>query len=234
MGLLNKFILIKQIISILKMKIIFIFLIFTLVQCDMNAQKDNSKVLLPKGKSGEIKFKNLRIKTLLQIYDESAASHLVNDVNLIVDDFNTDEIIAEYYIDADNSGIVFYTQLYKNYFFTFKVENNNYYLFIEEAKLERAFMLRHETGKVKGLNIKIIKDSEVTFWGTDAPDSDEVFFETIQTVKFSTGLKTKKVSFSSSEIKDGYSIEIGKYRIVPLSLTIQPSRIEMIVYEKNK
>lgn len=195
--------------------------------CNMTAQK---KILLKEGHSNKIKYNDLNIKTLLYIYDNKAKAHLVDDVSIGIKDFYTDKIIANYYLDKDNSRKVYYTQLYKNYFLTLEVEKDKYYLIIEKAKCEKIFALR-DSCFIGDLRIEI-KDA-IHEWGTTSPNSNEQFSYLHQTLKLKIGNEEKEFSFYDSEIGKDFFIDFGNYIIEPLSVGWQPHIVEMIIHRKK-
>jgi len=154
---------------------------------------------------------------------------LRGDVSLMIKDFDTQEIIASFYLDSDETKGS--TQLFENYFLTFDKNQDEFHLSIEEARPGKAFTLQHEKGTVENLEITILDAVHET--ATDDPSPDAQSFDFIhQIIRLKVGDDQKEVSFYDYEISDTFFIEIGDYRLTPLSVNWQPHRIEMIVHLK--
>jgi len=213
-------------------------MIMLLISKGINAQEFIKEIELKEGTVSDIKYKNLSVSTFLQVYDESSSSHLIGDLYLRVD--NDNRTIAEFYVDRDKSTKEYYTKTYKNYFLTYKIENNNKYLIIEQAKFGKPFAMSNE-GKSTIGNKNIIEIEITDYlheWSYDAPPEDEnrSYFEDVHyTLKIKAKDIVKNFSFYSSEIKGNYTIELRDYSIIILSDKYKDSSvlIEMVINEKK-
>ncbi len=202
-----------------------------------HAQELMKRILLNPETVSNIKYDTLNINALLQVYDKKSADHLIGDVYLGIE--NNGVSIAEFYVNGDSKG-EYLTRIYNNYFLTFLIENTNKYLVIAPAQLGRAFALSSNGTAIIGdeNNLVEIEITDYTHeWGSDAPFEGEEMSH-FDDVQYSLKLKTSGVvntfSFYSSEIKDGYPIEIGNFRVLILSDKYKDSSslIEMIVNKK--
>ncbi len=220
------------------MKKAVLLIIVFFISINMSAQEPMKKLELMEGKSSSIKYNNLNLETLLQVYDETSAAHLIGDIYLAV--YNNDELIANFYLDHHQPEEAYYTKIYNNYFLTFEIEQDRKYLIIEKAHFGKAFGLSTEGSCIIAENDDLF-ELEITDYtseyGYDAPPEDEnrtYFSDVHYTLKIKTKDLEKNVSFNSSEVKDDFVIEIGNYRIQILSDTYKDSSalIEMIIHKK--
>lgn len=203
-----------------------------------SAQESLKRITLKEGLVSNIKYKDLNLNTLLQVYDNESAGHLSGDIYLRID--SNDETITDFYID--NSKKEYYTKIYKNYLFTFTIENNIKYLIIEESKFGKTFALSSNDSSIivkKDDFVEIEITDIVQEWGYDAPpeDSDRSYFSDVHyTLKVKTGDIVKKFSFYSSELKGHLSFDLGNYSILILSDIHKDSSslIEMRVNKKEE
>jgi len=215
------------------MKKAVILMVVFLTSINIYGQESMKKIQLQEGVSN-IKYNGLNIGTLLQVYDEKSATHLIGDVYLRVD--NNGESIAGFYIDKDEPTKEYYTKIYKNYFLTFLIENNNRYLIIERAKFGKPFALSNSDNALIN-NIEIEITDYVYEWGYDAPPEDEnrsYFSDVRYTLKVKVKDVVKNFSFYSSEVKGDFMIETEGYCIQILSDVYKDSSclIEMIINKK--
>ena len=208
------------------------------VSYGINAQEFMKKTQLKEGSASNIKYEDLNISTLLQVYDAKSAAHLKGDMYLQVS--NNGEPITEFYID--NSTKDYFTKIYKNYFLTFLIENNTKYLIIEKAQFGKAFALSsngYSTIGTKNDFITIEITDYIHEWGYDAPPENDNR-SSFNDVQYTLNVKVKDVvknfSFYSSEIKGGFTIHIEGYSILILSDVYKDSSslIEMIVSPKEE
>tara|TARA_R110001583_G_scaffold36536_6_gene120327 strand:+ start:111784 stop:112452 length:669 start_codon:yes stop_codon:yes gene_type:complete len=204
----------------------------------IHAQKIMKKIQLEEGSVSNIKYDDLNISTLFQVYDEKSAVHLIGDLYLRVDD--NGKSIAEFYIDKSTKE--YYTKIYKNYFLTFAIENGNRYLIIEQAEFDKTFALSNK-GNSKIGNKDNSVEIEITDyeheWGTNAPPSEDGNASYFDDVHYSLKAKVKNIvkdfSFYSSEIKGNLSIDLEGYCIIILSDIYKDSSclIEMKIIKKE-
>lgn len=206
----------------------------------MNSQEFMKKIQLKEGLTHSIKHDSLNINTLLQVYNEKAAAHLIGDMHLKID--NDEEPLMDFYIATNTFTKDYLTKIYKNYFFTFLVENNNKYLIIEQAQLGKAFALlsnrSSSIGKADNLVTLEITNYEHE-WGYDASpegNSENRFDDVRYTLKVTVKNVMKQFSFYSSEIKNNYTIAFEGYNIHMLSDKYKDSSslIEMMINKKKE
>lgn len=196
------------------------------------------KIRLKEGEVKEIVYNDLNISTLLQVYNAQSADHLVGDIYLRVD--NDGEPITDFYMDNDVSTTEYHTRVYKNYFLTFLIENNNKYLVIEQANFGKAFALSSNGSAIVGDKDDLV-ELEITDFvletGYDAPpsESNRNYFSNVNySLKVKTGDVVKNFSFYSSGIKDNFIVNLDHFSILILSDKYEDSSalIEMVVNKK--
>ncbi|MEW7292558.1 hypothetical protein [Aquimarina sp. 2304DJ70-9] len=220
------------------MRKVVLFITVFFISYSINAQEFMKKIQLKEGVSSTIKHDDLTISTLLQVYDEKSAAHLIGDMYLKVD--NNGEPIAGFYIDNDKSTKEYDTKIYKNYFLTFMIENNNKYLIIEQAQFGKAFALSSHGSSAIGNKDDLVGIEIMDYvheWGYDAPseDGNSNYFDDVQyTLQVKVRDVVKSFSFYSSEVKDNFVIDLERYSILILSDVYKDSSslIEMIVNKK--
>jgi hypothetical protein len=197
------------------------------------------KIPLKEGDTSSIEVKDLTLNYLLQVYDEKSAAHLIGDIYLRVN--NKVETIADFYVDNDSTEGIYYTRIYKNYFLTFVIENNEKHLIIEESQFGKTFALSSNGSSTVGNENDLVEIEIIDFqheWGYDAPPEDEGrnYFEDVSyTLKVKTKDVVKNFNFFSSELKGNYTIDLGSYSILVLSDKYKESStlIEMIINKKE-
>jgi len=203
-------------------KIVVLFLFLGLFSCAVKPIKNNNmkKIALTEGNI-EITHEDLHLKLFFQKYDHTAKKHLIDDVYLRVNTFVKDETIADFYVDYDKpKANIFLTKIYKNYFLSLVLENGNYFLSIEKAKINTVFAIQKE-GVIDDLKIEIT--NVWSEWGTENPEPDANQFHYIhQTFKLSVGKEVKEINFCSCDASKEYFIEIANYKIFPGKANIQP------------
>jgi hypothetical protein len=213
-----------------------IFITVFFLSYGISAQEFMKKVHLKEGAVNNIKHNDLNISTLLQVYNGKWAEHLIGDIYLRVD--NNYDLIAEFYVDNDNSTKEHYTRIYKNYFLTFVIENK--YLVIEQAQFGKVFALSSNGSSIVGNKDNLV-ELEITDFvqesGYDAPDEDKnrsYFNDVHYSLQVKVGDVVKSFSFYSSEIKGDFTVNIDGYSILIISDTYKDSLplIEMIVNKK--
>ncbi len=200
-------------------------MVISLMSGDIIAQESVKKISLKKGHSEPIKFQNLKIKTLLQEYDKKAKAHLVGDIYLRISDDYNDEVIVDYYIDNDGTGKNYDTKIYKNYFLTFAIENDNKYLIIEQALFGKPFALSSNRSATIGDQDGLVEVEITQFFeeeGYDEPpfkDNRGYFSNVHYTLQIKVRDSIKTFDFYSSDIKlkGNFTFEIEDYTILILS-----------------
>lgn len=217
------------------MKEVTIILSALIIALHVSAQEPMTKIQLKEGSVTNIQHSDLNIGTLLQVYDDTSADHLIGDVYLKVE--NNNELMAEFYVDKDSSSSTYYTQVYKNYFLTFRMESDHKYLIIKQSELGKAFALS-SNGKAiineKDHSIAIEIVDFMSESGYDAPpevESRSYFSFVTYTIKVTIGDSVKNFTFSSNEIENNYTLEMGDYQILILSEVYKDTSclLEMIV-----
>lgn len=199
------------------------------------SQELMKKIPLKEGVRSDIKYDDLNINTLLQVYDDG-------DISLRVD--NNDESIVKFYLNSNTVTKDYYTKVYKNYFLTFTIENNNKYLIIEQARFGKTFALSSD-GSVTIGNKEDAIEIEITDyvheWGYDAPpeDPNSSYFNDVQytlKVKAKDIVKDFWISSSELELKGNFSIDFASYTILILSDKYgeKSSLLEMIIDKKKE
>jgi hypothetical protein len=206
-----------------------ILMAISLMSINIYGQESMKKIQLEEG-INDIKYNDLNIAALLQVYDEKSAAHLIGDVFLRLD--HNEESIANFYVDNDKSTKVYFTRIYKNYFLTFLIEKNNKYLIIEKARFGKAFALSSNGTSTIGDIIEIEIKDYILESGYDAPpeDADRNYFSDVKyTLKVKVKNVVKNFSFYSSEVKENPIIEVEGYCIQILSDKYEDSssQIEM-------
>tara|TARA_R110002073_G_scaffold40547_5_gene114968 strand:+ start:74543 stop:75229 length:687 start_codon:yes stop_codon:yes gene_type:complete len=212
-----------------------LIIVLSLISGTMIAQESTKKILLTTEHKQDIEYKDLHLNTLLQVYDENSSAQLVGDIYLRVN--NSDKTIADFYIENDQPEKVYDTQIYKNYFLTFMIENNNNYLIIEQANFGKPFALSSNGSATIGTKDDLVAIEIIDViheQGYDAPpdDPNRKSFDNVRyTLKINVRGVTKNFSFYSSEIKGNYAIDLGSHSIVILSDTYKyaTSLIEMVI-----
>jgi hypothetical protein len=197
------------------------------------------KIYLEEGSVSSIKHNDLNLSTLLQVYDEKSAGHLIGDIYLRVD--NKGESIAEFYIAHDQSTKEYYTKIYKNYLLTFMIQDNNQYLIIEQAEFGKVFALLNNSRSTIGSKDDLVEIEITDFtheWGYHAPPGVEnraYFSDVHYTLQINVRDVIKSFSFSSSNVGDGFAIDIGDYSLLILSDLYKNSSclIEMRINKKE-
>ncbi|PKV51729.1 hypothetical protein ATE84_3827 [Aquimarina sp. MAR_2010_214] len=221
------------------MKKITIFSIVFFISYSISSQEFMKKIQLKEGLLSDIKYNDLNITPLLQVY---------NDGNISLKVKINNESIANFHINCDNTTSdserkEYYTKVYKNNFLTFKIENNNKYLIIEQAKFGKAFALSSSDGVLTISNKDDLIEIEITDyiheWGYDAPpeDPNRNYFTDVQytlKVKVKNVVKNFLVSSAELQSKGSFSIDLGSYNIIILSDQFghKSSLIEMIIDKK--
>lgn len=219
------------------MKKVTILVIVFLIAISTSAQEVMKKIQIKERTLNNIKYDSLNISTLLQVYDEKSAIHLIRDVYFRVD--NNGETIAEFYIDNDDKSTKeYYTKIYKNYFLTFLIEDNNKYLIIEKAQFGKVFALSSNGKSTISNLVEIEITNYLHEWGYTSPEEDsESYYQDVNyTLKVKIKDVVKKINFYSSEIKDNFTIELNGYCIQILSDKYKDSLslIEMIINKKER
>lgn len=191
----------------------------------VNAQENMKKVSLEKGLEQTVVFQDLKVNTLLQVYDQDDQSHLHGDMSIRVNDSQTGKMILSYYLDKDDTVKQARTYLYKNYFLTLEIDKKMCDLQLEESKIGITFILGSNPGVIKDLDIEIIDSFHE--WGSEGPLGGETFNFIHQTIKITLGAHQQKFSFYDYEIKDDFFIDFEGFRIIPLTVDWQPHLIEM-------
>ena len=221
-------------------KIVILMTVF-LISISINAQDSIKKILLNEGTMSDIKHRELTLSTFLHEYNEKSEAHLIGDLYLRVD--NEHGTIAQFYVDKNNdkSTIEYYTKIHKNYFLTFKIENNDKYLIIEQAQFGKPFALSSKESALIGNenNIEIEIADYIYEWGDDTPPEDKnmsCYDDVKYTLKVKENDIVKKLSFYSSDIKGNYIIELINFSIIILSDKHEHSSvlIEMIMNKKEE
>ena len=201
----------------------------------MVEQKLTKKIQLKEGLSTNINYQGLNLGTLLQVYDEKSAAHLVGDVYLRVD--LNGKSIADFYVDNDKSKVDYLTKIYKNHLFTFVPENGNYYLNIEPAQFGRTFALSSQGSAIVGTNNDFI-EVEITNYlfesiENSSFDDEEITYssDVFYTLKVTKGDVARAFRFYSSDLKNHFVIDMGSHSIIILSDLYKDSSslLEMIV-----
>ena len=199
----------------------------------------SQKIQLKEGTTENIKFNDLNINTLLQVYDNQSAPHLIGDIYLRVNTNN--KTIVEFYVDHKDPTKELYTKVHQNLFLTFSIENNIQYLTIEEAKLGKEFALSDQESFLiedKGKLIELEITDYYHEWGSTLPvvegEEETTWSDVIYTLKTTINKSVKHFSFSSSEINDQYPILLDSYTIIILSDKYNDNSafINMIIYKK--
>ncbi|WAC01725.1 hypothetical protein N7U66_17770 [Lacinutrix neustonica] len=224
--------------SLSQSKKVALLLSFFSISLIVSTQESMKKIAVVEGLSKCSKYNELNIETLLQVYDNNTSNHLIGDMYLRVD--NQGLPILDFFCDTNPITKEYNTKAYKNYFFTFKIENNNKYLIIEQAQFGKPFALSSKQGVTIDKNGKplVIEITEyIHEWGYDGPpeDSNRTYFSDINyTLTVKEKEFVKHYSFSSSEIKNNYTINLERYTISILNDLFSESSclIEMIVTDK--
>jgi hypothetical protein len=203
------------------------------------AQFSMKKIRLKEGSDSSLNYANLNISTLLQVYAENAAPHLIGDLYLKVDNKGT--TVAEFYKAHDGSTKEYNTKIYNNYLLTFMVDRQEKYLIIEEALFGKSFALLNDKIAIIGSKENLIEIEVTDYiheWGYDAPpevESRSYFSDVTYTLEVKVKDVVESFSFSSSEIKDTFTIDLEDYSILILSDLYKESSclIEMIVNKKE-
>ncbi len=67
--------------------------------------------------------------------------------------------------------------------------------------------------------------------GTESPDSNESFHYIHQILNITTKTEQKKFSFYNYNIKKGFYLDIGGYKIIPLKVKWDPYTIEIVIHK---
>ena len=183
-------------------------------------QESMKKIQLKEGTS-IITYNNLEFNVLLQVYDEKAASHLVGDVSCKIQ--KSGDLIADFYLDNETTTREYLTKIYKNYFITFKIENDDKYLILEKAQLGQAFAISSKETcviKEKDDTIELEITDYIHEWGDNSPidTGENSSWDDVQyTLRAKVNDVEKNINLYSSEIKSDYKIEIEGYTIRILS-----------------
>ncbi|APQ18956.1 hypothetical protein [Maribacter hydrothermalis] len=178
------------------------------------------KIHLKEGAS-IITYNGLELDVLLQVYDKNAAPHLIGEVYCRIQKNGDD--IADFSSDNDASTREYLTKIYKNYFLTFKIDNDDKYLILEQAHLGKAFALSSKKTCIIGEKDNPI-ELEITDYihesGNDSPldTGENSSWDDVQyTLRAKVKEVEKNISFYSSEIREGYTVKIEGYSISILS-----------------
>ncbi len=200
------------------------------------AQELMKKIYLQEGHVENIQFGDFSLSTLLQVYEEESASHLIGDVYLRVTE--NDEIIADFYASKEDPGKEYYTKIYQNYLFSFEKENS--LLLIEPSDFEKVFAISSKNNGIvgKGGNMVEVKiaDSYMES-GYDGPPQvigRKYFMNVHYTLQVKVGDIVQNVSFYSTDIKDGISYNVAGCTIHILSDQYKDSVcfLEMMIEKK--
>jgi hypothetical protein len=200
------------------MKVIttFVFVLIAVfnVSCKPEKQLVMKKIALTSDRVSIVEYQNLKLDASIYIYGENSETHLVGDV--LVNIIDNGKVLVSFYIDNNDAGQIYHRRIYKNYFMTLEVDKGEYSIAVEESVFGKPFALQ------SGLGVACVGDIELeitnfmhewTVTESGEHDSDDVNY----TLTTRVGDVVENHCFYSSDIGNGYIIELGDYSIEVLS-----------------
>lgn len=214
-----------------------LILLFLNLSCS-GEKKFMRKIKLKEGRENIEIAKDLKLETLLQIYGENSKPHLVGDIYFGVK--SNGEDIAGWYVDSDNSRNDYSTIIFKNYFLTFNIENEDKSLIIEKSKLGKFALSSKRSAQIENKDdiLKLEITDFIYEWGYTGPPGDDnrnYYSDVRYTLRVKINDAEKSFNFNSSELKDKYRIDFEGYDILLLSdkYKHEYSLVEMIISKKH-